>query len=153
MMKTLRKSMDQVNMRDELEGATVLQRSETPEKNKSSNQMAEFSSSIQDVMDAPRSENLPNFNSGGGEMYTTPGSKPNWTKQYPLGLNYKQMEALIAGIAGVIGTSEPVQQKIAQMMPQFYSEATGKISMAGMAVMVLIIAVLFYFGKQMVMNR
>ena len=111
--------------------------------------MAEFSSSIQDVMDAPRGESLPNFSQ---ETYTTPG-KPAWTKQYPLGLNYKQMEALIAGVAGVIGTSEAVQNKIAQMLPQFYSEATGKVSLTGMAVMVLIVAIIFYFGKQMIMSR
>ena len=138
---------------DELEGATILATDE-PEKNPSSNQMAEFSSSIQDVMDAPRSENIPNFSAGGGEVYQTQTqSKPAWTKKYPLGLTYKQMEALIAGVAGVIGTSDAVQSKLSGMLPQFYSEATGKISMTGMAVLVLVVAVLFYFGKQLVMNR
>ena len=122
---------------DELDGATSLQK-----KNDDKEQMAEFSSSIQDVMDAPRGESLPNFSSeGGAEMYTVKAAKPSWAKQYPLGMNYKQMEALIAGVAGVIGTSEAVQNRVAQMLPQFYSEATGKIS------------VIFYFGKQMIMNR
>ena len=134
---------------DELDGATSLQK-----KNDDKEQMAEFSSSIQDVMDAPRGESLPNFSSeGGAEMYTVKAAKPSWAKQYPLGMNYKQMEALIAGVAGVIGTSEAVQNRVAQMLPQFYSEATGKISVTGMAVLVIIVAVIFYFGKQMIMNR
>jgi hypothetical protein len=137
--------VQQVNIRDELEGSTLISTENIP----SSNQMASFSSDIRDVME-PQGEELPQFNSQGASNYDTP-QKPSWTKTYPGGLNYKQVEALIAGVAGVIGTSEPVQQKLAEMLPQFYSDS-GKVSMIGMAILVLIVAVIFYFGKQMVLK-
>ena len=129
-------------MRDELEGATEL------EKNPSKEQMAEFSSSIQDVMEK-------NFSSGGGQDQLVVNQseipRPKWAKKYPLGLSYRQVEALLAGVAGVIGTSEPVQTRLASLMSQFYSES-GKISVTGMAVMVIIVAVIFYFAKQIVLK-
>ena len=128
-------------MRDELEGATEL------EKNPSKEQMAEFSSSIQDVMDK-------NFANDGGQapmaVMDAP-VPPKWAKKYPLGLTYRQVEALLAGVAGVIGTSEAVQTRLASLMSQFYSES-GKISVTGMAVMVIIVAIIFYFAKQIVLK-
>jgi len=142
--------VEQVTIRDELDGATLI----SSENNPSSNQMASFSSDIRDVME-PQGEGLPTFSGQGGDMgvssYDTPQQKPSWTKKYPGGLSYKQMEALVAGLAGVIGTSEPVQQKLAEMMPQFYSES-GKVSLIGMAILALIVAVIFYFGKQTLMK-
>ena len=131
-------------MRDELDGATMIQ-----ENNPSKEEMAEFSTSIQDVMDKETG-----FSTQGGQgqgVLESAPVPPKWAKKYPLGLSYKQMEALLAGIAGVIGTSEAVQLRLANMLPQFYSDS-GKISMVGMAVMVLIVAAIFYFGKQLVMK-
>ena len=117
--------------------------------------MADFSSSIQDVM----GENLQNMSKSGGEQggedYTLeqpPGSKVWRDKRYPLGLKKNQVEALLAGVAAIIGTSDSVQSKIADMVPQFYGES-GKLSITGMAILVLVVAIIFYFGKQFVMSR
>lgn len=127
------------------------------ENNQSTNQMAAFSSDIRDVMGS--SENQQFSAQGGDEPMLVPGpvsnysgtTKPSWTKTYPGGLSYKQMEAILAGVAAVIGTSEPVQSKLAEMLPQFYSES-GKVSIIGMLVLVIIVAVLFYLGKQTFMK-
>ena len=126
------------------------------ENNQSTNQMAAFSSDIRDVMGSENQQ----FSAQGGEdtmLVQGPVSnysgttKPSWTKTYPGGLSYKQTEAILAGVAAVIGTSEPVQSKLAEMLPQFYSES-GKVSIIGMLVLVIIVAVLFYFGKQTFMK-
>ena len=119
------------------------------ENNPSKEEMAEFSTSIQDVMDKET-----NFASGGSQgqiMLDQAPIAPKWAKKYPLGLTYQQVEALLAGVAGVIGTSEAVQLRLANMLPQFYSDS-GKISMVGMAVMVLIVAAIFYFGKRVILK-
>ena len=140
-------------MNDELAGATIIQ-AEPPERERGNDhfpadsfpakeQMAEFSTSIQDIMDkdAPQQMDAPGAQ----------GPVPKWAKKYPLGLNYKQVEALIAGLAGVLGTSEAVQSKLASSLPQFYSDS-GKVSITGMAIMALVVAVIFYFAKQFLLK-
>jgi len=141
-------------MNDELAGATIIQ-AEGQERGNDhfpadsfpdKEQMAEFSTSIQDIMD----KDAPQMNIS-SDAPGTQGPVPKWAKKYPLGLNYKQVEALIAGLAGVLGTSEAVQSKLASSLPQFYSDS-GKISMTGMAVMALVVAVIFYFAKQFLLK-
>lgn len=125
-------------MHDELAGTTLISEQKQdsfPDKE----QMAEFSTSIQDIMDkdAPVSATA---------IMDQP-QMPKWAKKYPLGMNYAQVEALLAGLAGVLGTSEAVQSRLASSVPQFYSDS-GKVSMTGMALMILIVAVIFYFAKR-----
>lgn len=132
-------------MRDELTGTTLLSDliDETSQEKNVGKQQMEFSTPIEQVMDSPdtmqpqRMIQVPSQKSSGG---------------YPMNLNKKQMEALVAGVAAVIGFSEIVQGKILDMIPQALNES-GKLSAVGMAVMVLVVAVIFYFIKQFTMNR
>lgn len=139
--------IEQMNMRDELGGTTEL----IQEKNIDQQQeMAEFSSPIQEVLDQPQaaSMGLPSQ-----EGYQTEGASVQRMRgQYPFGLKRHQVEALLAGVAAVIGTSDTVQSKLSEFVPQFYNDG-GKVSLTGMALLVLVVAVVFYFGKQFILDR
>jgi len=145
-------TVKEATIRDELDGATLISQEKNVEEKQ---EMADFSSSIQDVM----GENVQLTTQKGGDQvhddYTLEQSNDTkmWRgKRYPLGLKKNQVEALLAGVAAIIGTSDSVQSKIADMVPQFYGES-GKLSVTGMAILVLVVAIIFYFGKQFVMNR
>lgn len=144
--------MDKVqnmNMRDELSGSTEI----TPEKNVDKEQeMAEFSSPISEVMDQPQAGAQMMSSEGYMPEPRYAGPAPISGGKYPLNLKRHQVEALLAGVAAVLGTSDTVQGKIADMVPQFYNEA-GKISATGMAILVLVVAIIFYFGKQFILDR
>lgn len=140
-------------MRDELEGTTEL---EQPDKNvEEPQETMEFSTPISDVLDGP---NLKGFSSivdavdGGSAPVSETRVKKASTTQYPLNLKKEQVEALIAGLAGVVGFSDVIQNKLADTFPQTLSES-GKLNMTGMAVTLLIIAVIFYFGRRFILNR
>lgn len=135
-----------MNMRDELGGATEL----TQEKNIDQQQeMAEFSSPIQEVLDQPAD---PTMVAPTQETYQMEGAPRRITSQYPFGLKRHQVEALLAGVAAVIGTSDTVQAKLSEFVPQFYNDG-GKVSMTGMALLVIVVAIVFYFGKQFILDR
>jgi hypothetical protein len=70
---------------------------------------------------------------------------------YPLGLNKIQFESLLAGVAAAVVASGPVQDKIVDMIPSFMND-TGRVSGSGLAVTVLIVAILFYILKQFVVK-
>jgi len=145
--------MDTVTMRNELDGAVLLtsepEHEETHEKNIEEPQEAmEFSTPIADVLEAPVPPQLKSF--------TTSDEAPLISKKtsgptYPLGLKKEQLEALVAGVAGVIGFSDPIQNKLIDMFPQMLSES-GKLSMFGTAVILLVIAVIFFFGRRFIMK-
>lgn len=131
-------------MRDELTGTTLLSDliDETSQEKNVGKQQMEFSTPIEQVMDSPDTMQPQ-------RMIQVPSQK---SSGYPMNLNKKQMEALVAGVAAVIGFSEVVQGKILDMIPQALNES-GKLSAIGMVVMVLIVAVIFYFLKQFTINR
>ncbi len=148
--------MENYNMTDQLGTATLIE----PEKNIETQQEdMEFSSSIQDVMSAPIDS--PPMNTASEAMMMHPqiaasvaaaaaaggngGSKKN--SGYPLNLTKEQVEALVAGVAAVIGVSGPVQEKLSDIIPSFFNEF-GKLSTTGMAVTALIVAVIFFFLRQ-----
>lgn len=124
-------------------GATEIE----PKKNIEEKQM-EFSSSIQDVMTAPI--DAPPVMQSNDTVYET--KKSSGSSGYPLNLSKQQVEALVAGVAAIIGVSGPVQDKLGDMIPSFFNDM-GKLSPTGMAVTVLVVAIVFYFLRQMVVKN
>lgn len=125
-------------MRDELGGY------ESIEKNVEPSQEMEFSTPISDVIDTPQMLI--------GEPSEPVMKKSSSSSKYPLNLKKDQVEALIAGVAGILGYSDFIQSKLIDTFPQFISDS-GKLSATGSAVTVLIIAVIFYFLRKFIMNR
>ena len=82
----------------------------------------------------------------GGQAQASSGTKN------PMNLTDEQMEALIVGAVAVIAFSKPVQDKLSQMVPQFVGE-NGSRSAAGVAVSGAVAAVVFYFGRKMIMKN
>jgi hypothetical protein len=128
-----------------------------PEKNLDESQMAEFSSSIEEVMPgpgqmmqdevqgSPYEQAPPQKRSSGGK--SSSGSTKN-----PFGLTDEQWFAALAGVAAVIAYSKPVQSKLSTMVPKFLGE-NGEMSVTGMAVTALIAAIVFYFARQFLSER
>lgn len=123
-----------------------------PEKNVPKLQMD--STSINDVMGAEwetASMNAP--------MGPPPTMPPNMMappqqpsqpakKANPMNLTDEQMEALLAGLVASIAFSKPVQEKLGSMIPQVGADPS---SMTSMLIMGLVAAIIFYFGKRVVM--
>jgi len=129
-----------------------------PEKNLDESQMAEFSSSIEEVMPGPGQmmqdevqgspyEQAPPQKQRAGSSKGSSGSSKN-----PFGLTDEQWYAALAGVAAVIAYSKPVQGKLSTMVPKFLGE-NGEMSLTGMAVTALIAAVIFYFARQFLSER
>jgi hypothetical protein len=127
------------------------------------NNMMDFSSSIADVMPSASFEDSP----GGvnSATYTSPttqrvtavspgmiGAPPSKKSGNPLGLTDEQFQAAVAGIAALLAFSKPVQDKLADSIPKFMTEA-GEMSTTGMAVTALIVAALYYFALKFLKNQ
>jgi hypothetical protein len=69
----------------------------------------------------------------------------------PMNLTDEQMEALLAGIVGLLAFSGMAQEKLSTIVPKFLDE-TGKRSTVGSVVLALLAAVLFYFGRRFVIK-
>ena len=130
---------------------TGLLRDVEPEKNLDESQMAEFSSSIEEVMPGPGQ--MMQDEVQGSPYEQAPPQKQTKSKgssgssKNPFGLTDEQWYAALAGVAAVIAYSKPVQGKLSTMVPKFLGE-NGEISMTGMAVTALIAAIVFYFARQ-----
>lgn len=74
-------------------------------------------------------------------------SQPPPSSKNPMNLTDEQMVALIAGVAAALASSKMVQEKLASMIPQIGSDPQGMIALA---VTGLVAAVIFYFGKRVV---
>jgi hypothetical protein len=61
----------------------------------------------------------------------------------PFGLTDDQLNAALAGIAAVAAFSKPVQNKLADLIPKFMSDA-GDLSATGMLATAFIAAVIFF---------
>lgn len=134
-----------------------------PEKNLDESQMADFSTPIEEVMPGPgrmiqdevmgppmgpsamMQGNKPTPRDGGS---STKGSK----SKNPFGLTDDQFMAALAGVAGVIAFSKPVQGKLSTMVPKFLGES-GEVSTTGLAVTALVAAIVFYFAKQFLKDK
>ena len=132
-----------------------------PEKNSTQLEM-DFSTPISEVMPAAA------FDAGGVDSatYNSPttqrvtgvspgmiGAPPSKSEsKNPLGLTDEQFQAAIAGLAAVVAFSKPVQDKLADTIPKFLSEA-GNLSTTGMAVTAILAAVIFYFALKLLKNQ
>jgi hypothetical protein len=131
---------------------TGLLRDTEPEKNLDESQMAEFSSSIEEVMPGP-GQMMQDEVQGSPYEQAPPQKQSKSSKgssgssKNPFGLTDEQWYAALAGVAAVIAYSKPVQGKLSTMVPKFLGE-NGEMSMTGMAVTALIAAIVFYFARQ-----
>lgn len=129
------------------------------------NNMMDFSSSIADVMPSASFENDEAPGGVNSATYTSPtsqrvtavspgmiGATPSKKTGNPLGLTDEQFQAAVAGIAALLAFSKPVQDKLADMIPKFMSEA-GNLSPTGMAVTALLVAVLYFFALKFLKNQ
>jgi hypothetical protein len=136
---------------------TGLLRDVEPEKNLDESQMAEFSSSIEEVMPGP-GQMMQDEVQGSPYEQAPPQKQKSGSKgsagssKNPFGLTDEQWYAALAGVAAVIAYSKPVQGKLSTMVPKFLGE-NGEMSMTGMAVTALIAAIVFYFARQFLSDR
>ena len=130
------------------------------------NTMMDFSTPISDVMPSA-SFDMDDSAPGGvnSAAYVSPtsnrvtavspgmiGATPSKKTGNPLGLTDEQFQAAVAGLAAVLAFSKPVQDKLADTVPKFLSEA-GDMTPTGMAVSALLAAVLFYFALKFLKNQ
>jgi len=131
---------------------------EPAEKNLDESQMAEFSSSIEDVMPGPGQmmqdevQGSPYEQAPPQKAKAASGSKGASSSKNPLGLTDEQYYAALAGVAAVIAFSKPVQGKLSTMVPKFLGDS-GDLSVTGMAVSALIAAIIFYFARQFLSEK
>lgn len=136
--------MESYTMKDELDGATLIE----PEKNVDTPQEMEFSTPISDVIDHPvMSQAMAQVQ----ETVPQKVSKVSQKQQYPMNLKKDQVEALIAGLAGLIGFSDIIQTKLIDIVPQALNDS-GKLTLTGMAITGLIVAIAFYFLRQFLLK-
>ena len=113
----------------------------------------DFSTSIADIVPSADFDSAPTM----GGPYKNPqnnrvaglsldnasaGPAPSSSKN-PFGLTDEQLNAAIAGIAAVAAFSKPIQNKLADLIPKFMSDA-GDLSATGMLATAFIAAVIFF---------
>jgi len=132
-----------------------------PEKNTLSEVEMNMSTPIDEVMDTPMGMMQPQMpqqpqmidarevveQHPAPPQGRAPISRPS--KKYPFNLNEDQIQALIAGVAGVAAFSKPVQERLLSSLPQALSPEGG-LSLIGMALTAFIAAVIFYILKRAV---
>lgn len=128
-----------------------------PEKKVDDDQMADFSSPIEEVMPGPgqmlQNEMMGPPNTLSGNVPTPRSSKKKATgSKNPFGLTDEQFYAALAGIAAIAAYSEPVQGKLSSMVPKFLNDS-GKQTLTGMVVTALVAAIIFYFAKHFLKDR
>jgi len=69
----------------------------------------------------------------------------------PMNLTDEQVQALFVGVCAVLAFSRPVQDKLANFVPQFVGD-NGARSTAGLAVTAMVAAAIFYFGQRVVLR-
>lgn len=113
----------------------------------------DFSTPISDIVPSADFESPMG---GGGGPYRNPqnnkvvalsldnaSSGPAPSSKNPFGLTDDQLNAAIAGIAAVAAFSKPVQNKLADLIPKFMSDA-GDLSATGMLATAFFAAVVFF---------
>jgi hypothetical protein len=129
-----------------------------PEKKVDEDQMADFSSPIEEVMPGP-GQMLQNEMMGppppllpGNVQAPRTSKKKTPASKNPFGLSDEQFYAALAGVAAIAAYSAPVQGKLSTMVPKFLNDS-GKQTMTGIIVTALVAAVIFYFAKQFIKDR
>jgi hypothetical protein len=137
--------------------------SKPSEKNSEPTLEMDFSTPISEVMpsasfDPMADASSPTYNSPTTQRVTgvSPGMigapPPKNQGGYPLGLTAEQFSAAIAGLSAAIAYSAPVQEKLAEMIPKFLSDA-GSLTTTGMAITAALVAVLFFFAMRFLKNQ
>jgi hypothetical protein len=142
------------------QGPPPIAPSSNPEKNTLSEVEMNMSTPIDEVMDSPMGLMQPQMGMSQPQMVdgralqehpAAPAHNPVVTstskKNYPLNLNEDQVQALLAGAAGVLAFSRPVQERLASMVPRAF-EMEGGLSTIGMVITALIAAIVFYLAKR-----
>lgn len=70
----------------------------------------------------------------------------------PMNLTDEQLQALFVGVCAIVAFSRPVQDKLANFVPQFVGE-NGSRSTAGLVVTGLVATLVFYFGQRFVIRN
>lgn len=114
----------------------------------------DFSTSIADIVPSADFDSAPTM----GGPYKNPqnnrvaalsldnasaGPVSSSSSKNPFGLTDEQLNAALAGIAAVAAFSKPVQNKLADLIPKFMSDA-GNLSATGMLATAFIAAVIFF---------
>ena len=114
----------------------------------------DFSTSIADIVPSADFDSAPTM----GGPYKNPqnnrvaalsldnasaGPVSSSSSKNPFGLTDDQLNAALAGIAAVAAFSKPVQNKLADLIPKFMSDA-GDLSATGMLATAFIAAVIFF---------
>ena len=115
----------------------------------------DFSTSIADIVPSADFDMGPSM---GGGPYKNPqnnrvaalsldnasaGPVSSSSSKNPFGLTDEQLNAALAGIAAVAAFSKPIQNKLADLIPKFMSDA-GDLSATGMLATAFIAAVIFF---------
>lgn len=121
------------------------------EKNIGQNQMAEFSTALDDVVPPGPSMQMQDMafgsvNSGSPASFAAPPKEAHAKpagRNIPFGLTPEQYMAALAGLAAVVATSKPVQEKVAQFLPNVEAGSLG-----AMAVTAVIAALVFFLAHR-----
>jgi hypothetical protein len=130
-----------------------------PEKNLEESQMADFSTSIDEIMPGPgqmmQNEVMgPPLSPMQGNRPTPRGGDDSEKKssKNPFSLTDEQFTAALAGVAAVLAFSKPVQGKLSTMVPKFLGES-GETTTTGLIATALVAAIIFYFVKKFIKDR
>jgi hypothetical protein len=124
------------------------------EKNIEGSQMAEFATSIDEIMPGPgqmmQDEVMgpPSLPVMGNQKTPRKEKKKEGDSKHPFGLTDEQFFAALAGVSAIIAFSKPVQSRLSTMVPKFMAEGTSDLSMTGMLATALVAALVFYFARQ-----
>jgi hypothetical protein len=117
------------------------------EKNIGQNQMAEFSTSLDDVIPPGPSMQMQDMAFGSVNAGSPPPPQTQQQQQsgrkIPFGLTSEQYMAALAGLAAVVANSKPIQEKVAQFFP---SVDAGSVS--SMAITAALAALVFYLAHR-----
>jgi hypothetical protein len=123
---------------------------ETPvEKNVGPSQMAEFSTSLDEIVPPMSGPAMAMHQAQAPQVSLQPApqaSAPHQQggpKKIPFGLTVQQYMALLAGLAAVVATSKPVQERLSQFFPNIEPG-----SMYAALVTALIAALVFYAAEK-----
>ena len=117
-----------------------------PEKNVGESQMAEFSTSLDEIVPPGPGMQMQNMVMGSvpppnAQMQQTP-TAPHSGK-IPFGMTFEQYMACLAGLAAVVAGSKPVQERIGSFFPNIEEG-----SMTAMLITALVAALVFYAAQR-----
>jgi hypothetical protein len=120
-----------------------------PEKNVGESQMAEFSTPLDEVVPPGPGMQFQDAGFAGPPMTQQQQAQPAvklesasmMRKPPPFGLTHDQYMAALAGLAAVISTSKPIQERLSQMLPNIEPG-----SAMAMGITALVAAIVFYLA-------